>query len=34
MAALLDITDQPLSHAEYQRLARLLKQGRELGAKS
>ena len=34
MAALLDITDQPLSDAEYQRLARLLKQVREHGDKS
>ena len=34
MAALLDITDQPLSDAEYQRLAKLLKQVREHGGKS
>jgi predicted transcriptional regulator len=34
MAALLDITDQPLSDAEYQRLAKLLKQIRETGGKS
>jgi hypothetical protein len=34
MAALLDIADQPLSDAEYQRLARLLKQVREHGGKS
>jgi len=33
MAALLDITDQPLSDAEYQRLAKLLKQVREHGGK-
>ena len=34
MAALLDITDQPLSDAEYQRLSKLLKQVREHGDKS
>ena len=34
MAALLDITDQPLSDVEYQRLAKLLKQVREQGGKS
>ena len=34
MAALLDIADQPLSDAEYQRLAKLLKQVREHGGKS
>jgi len=34
MAALLDITDHPLSDAEYQRLAKLLKQVREHGGKS
>jgi predicted transcriptional regulator len=34
MAALLDITDQPLSDAEYQRLAKLLKPVREHGDKS
>jgi BlaI family transcriptional regulator, penicillinase repressor len=34
MAALLDIADQPLSDAEYQRLAKLLKQVREYGGKS
>jgi predicted transcriptional regulator len=33
MAALLDIAEQPLSDAEYQRLARLLKQVREHGGK-
>jgi predicted transcriptional regulator len=34
MAALLDITDQPLTDAEYQRLAKLLRQVREPGGKS
>ena len=34
MAALLDITDRPLSDAEYERLARLLKNVREHGGKS
>ena len=34
MAALLDITDQPLSDAEYRRLTALLKQVREQGGKS
>jgi predicted transcriptional regulator len=34
MAALLDITDHPLSDDEYQRLAKLLKQVREHGGKS
>jgi predicted transcriptional regulator len=34
MAALLDITDRPLSDAEYQRLSTLLKQVREPGDKS
>ncbi len=31
MAALLDITDEPLSDAEYQRLARLLEEAHERG---
>jgi predicted transcriptional regulator len=34
IAALFDITDTPLSDAEYQRLARLLKQNRQPGEKS
>ena len=34
MAALLDISDQPLSDAEYQRLSKLLKQVREHGGKA
>ena len=34
MAALLDLTDQPLSDTEYQRLKKLLKQVREQGGKS
>jgi predicted transcriptional regulator len=34
MAALLDLTDEPLSDAEYQRLKKLLKQVREQGGKS
>jgi predicted transcriptional regulator len=34
MAALFDIADTPLSDADYQRLARLLKQNRQHGEKS
>jgi BlaI family penicillinase repressor len=34
VAALLDMTEQPLSDAEYQRLAKLLKQVREHGERS
>jgi BlaI family transcriptional regulator, penicillinase repressor len=34
MAALLDITDGPISDAEYQRLATLIKQARKQGDKS